>query len=208
MIGMGKFIVFEGLDGSGKSSQVEMLANTLRLGGEKVHVTAEPSESVSGRYLRKILSESIGKDMHLQAALFLADRIEHVTDPEIGIKAYLDNGYTVICDRYYYSSLAYQGMSGECELSWVLELNLGCGKLLKPDICFFLDVDPTTCRARIVNSRESEELYEKSTELMKKTRDGFLKVLDIAEREYGHKIVRINANDDIDNIAKEIIKYV
>jgi len=205
---MGKFIVFEGLDGSGKSSQVKLLAEYLKDRGEKVYVTAEPSDTETGRYLRRILSGSLKKDMHLQAALFLADRIEHITDPERGIKQYLGHGYTVICDRYYYSSLAYQGMSGECSLDWVLRLNLECEKLIKPDVCIFLDVNPDTCRARIENSRESVELYEKSAELMRQTRDGFLKVLSLLESEYGHNIVRIDANNDMDTISKEIIKYV
>lgn len=205
---MGRFIVFEGLDGSGKSSQVKMLAEYLRGRGEKVYVTAEPTDFDTGKLLRRILSESIEKDMHYQAALFLADRIEHITNPAQGIKKYLDNGYTVICDRYYYSSLAYQGMSGECDFEWVLNLNLGCDKLLKPDICFFLDVDPNTCRARIENSRDNAELYEKSAELMQRTRNGFLSVLSTLEQRYGHNILRIDANNSIDNIAKEITEYV
>lgn len=205
---MGRFIVFEGLDGSGKSSQVEMLAEFLRGRGEKVYVTAEPTDFDTGKLLRRILSESIEKDMHYQAALFLADRIEHITNPKQGIKKYIDNGYTVICDRYYYSSLAYQGMSGECDFEWVLNLNLGCDKLLKPDICFFLDVDPEICRARIENSRDNAELYEKSVELMQRTRNGFLNVLSTLEQRYGHNILRIDANKSIDNIAKEITEYV
>lgn len=205
---MGKFIVFEGLDGSGKSSQIKLAADKLKSRGEKVYVTAEPTDSETGRYLREILSNSISKDMHLQAALFLADRIEHVTNSESGIKKYLDDGYTVICDRYYYSSLAYQGKSGECDLDWVLELNLGCDKLIKPDICFFLDVNPETCKSRIDETRSNVELYEKSVELMKNTRQGFLEVLSLLESEYGHNIVRIDANDSIDNISKEIMKHV
>ncbi len=205
---MGKFIVFEGLDGSGKSSQIEILSETLRSRGESVYVTAEPTDSVTGKYLRQILSQSIEKDMHLQAALFLADRIEHVTDPQNGIKKYLDDGYTVICDRYYYSSLAYQGKSGKCDFDWVLELNLGCDKILKPDICFFLDVNPKSCKNRIDRTRDNVELYEKSVELMDNTRRGFAEVLSLLKKEYGHNIVCIDANDDIDNISKEIIKHV
>lgn len=106
---MGKFIVFEGLDGCGKTSQIDILARRLKEKGEKVYVTAEPTNYETGLYLRRILSESLEKDIYLLAALFLADRIEHITHPEKGIKKYLDDGYTVICDRYYYSSLAYQG---------------------------------------------------------------------------------------------------
>ncbi|MCI5892161.1 MAG: dTMP kinase [Clostridiales bacterium] len=205
---MGKFIVFEGLDGSGKSSQINILADELRRRGEKVYVTAEPTDGETGRYLRRILSQSLKKDMHLQAALFLADRIEHITDPETGIKKYLDDGYTVLCDRYYYSSLSYQGKSGKCDFDWVFEMNMGCEKLLKPDICFFLDVYPKTCKERIEETRDNVELYEKSIELMSNTRCGFMEVFSLLEKEYGHNIVCIDANDSIDNISKEIMKHV
>ena len=104
---MGKFIVFEGIDGSGKTSQINLVAEQLRERGEKVHVTAEPTDYETGRYLRRILSgsESGSSDIYLQAALFLADRIEHITHPEHGVKKYLDEGYTVLCDRYYYCLL-------------------------------------------------------------------------------------------------------
>ena len=83
---MGKFIVFEGLDGCGKTSQIDILARRLKEKGEKVYVTAEPTNYETGLYLRRILSESLEKDIYLLAALFLADRIEHITHPEKGIK--------------------------------------------------------------------------------------------------------------------------
>lgn len=114
----------------------------------------------------------------------------------------------MICDRYYYSSLAYQGKSGVCDFDWVLGLNLNCDRIRKPDICFFLDVNPNTCKKRIDETRDNVELYEKSAELMQKTRNGFLEVLDLLEKKYEHNIVRIDANDSIDNISKEIMKYV
>ena len=205
---MSKFIVIEGLDGSGKTSQIEILKRALEARGEKVYVTHEPTMYETGAYLNRILSGSIKKDMHLQAALFLADRIEHITHPEHGIKRYLDDGYTVICDRYYYSSLAYQGMSHDCEYEWVRSMNLNCPKLIKPDICMFLDVNPETCKGRIDSERDNVELYEQSVRQMSGIRKGFLKVLIDLKNNYDHNIVIIDANRDIDSIAKEILSYV
>lgn len=205
---MGKFIVVEGLDGSGKSSQIEILANQLESRGEKVYITAEPTNFETGTYLRRILTNSLQMDINLQAALFAADRIEHNTDPNNGIKKYLSEGYTVICDRYYYSSLAYQGKNPDCDFEWVLNLNLKCNVIQKPDLCIFLDVNPATCKNRIDTSREKIELYEKNVEQMNCIRNGFLEVIELLRDKFDHKIVVIDANDNLNNVSKEIMKYV
>lgn len=199
-----KFIVVEGLDGSGKSTQIEMLAEYLRAKGEKVYVTAEPQNYETGAYIRRILSQSLERNMYLQAALFLADRLEHITNRECGIKKYLDEGYTVVCDRYYYSSFAYQGTASDIE--WVMDINLKCPEILTPDICVFLDVNPDTCKKRIETSRNSAELYEKSTELMRKIRRNFLDVFDRLKDRENIKI--IDANKELNEIHAEILKAV
>ncbi|MBE5039291.1 dTMP kinase [Ructibacterium gallinarum] len=199
-----KFIVIEGLDGCGKSTQIQRLAAALRTRGEKVHITAEPTNFETGAYLRRILAESQEKDMYLQAALFLADRLEHITHPESGIARYLKDGYTVICDRYYYSSFAYQGTASD--IDWVMKINLDCAQMLTPDLCIFLDVNPATCKQRIDAVREKPELYEKSTSLMKNIRDNFLNVLGRLQKT--QNIVIIDANKGLDDVEKEILKYV
>ncbi|MEG2380691.1 MAG: dTMP kinase [Oscillospiraceae bacterium] len=199
-----KFIVIEGLDGSGKSTQIKMLAKNLEDSGKKVYVTAEPTNHETGLYLRKILSQSLEKDMYLQAALFLADRLEHVTHPVDGIKKHLDDGYTVICDRYYYSSFAYQGTASD--IKWVMDMNLLCEKILTPDVCIFLDVNPDTCKVRINENRSTLELYEKSVPLMEKIRSNFLKVFNILKEN--QNIVIIDANKSLNEVAKEILKNV
>lgn len=192
----GLFIVTEGLDGSGKSTQIELMKQELERRGRKVYVTAEPTNFETGAYIRRILSDSLNKDMYLQAALFLADRLEHITHPQNGIAQYLDRGYTVICDRYYFSSFAYQGTASD--IDWVMKINLECERILKPDLCIFLDVDPDTCKHRIDTAREKAELYEKDVNEMRRIRSNFLNVFDrLADT---HRIVRIDANTDIDDI--------
>ncbi len=200
----GKFIVIEGLDGSGKSTQIQRLADYYKKLGEKVYITAEPTEFETGSYLRRILSESQEKNMYLQAALFLADRLEHITHPEFGIKKYLDEGYVVICDRYYYSSFAYQGTA--TDMDWVMNINLGCKDILTPDLCIFLDVNPDTCKERIDRVREKPELYEKNITLMREIRENFLSVFNRLKKE--QNIVLIDANKQLEDVEKEILNYV
>ncbi|MBR2916080.1 MAG: dTMP kinase [Clostridia bacterium] len=199
-----KFIVIEGLDGSGKSTQIKLLADYLTQKGEKVYITAEPQSYETGAYIRRILSESLDKDMYLQAALFLADRLEHITHPALGIKKHLEDGETVICDRYYYSSFAYQGTASQ--MDWVMDINLKCPEIITPDLCIFLDVNPNTCKERIDTTRESAELYEKDTELMSKIRQNFLDVFEkLRDRE---SIKIISADRGIEEIQADIIKAI
>ena len=200
----GKFIVLEGLDGCGKSTQLKRLADTLTQKGETVILTAEPTDFETGAYLRRILSESQNKNMYLQAALFLADRLEHITHPEFGIRQHLEQGHTVICDRYYYSSFAYQGTTSD--IDWVIDMNLNCREMLTPDLCVFLDVNPDTCKERIDKVREKPELYEKDVTLMREIRNNFLNVLD--KLKDGQNIAIIDANRSLENVEKEIFDYV
>ena len=200
----GKFIVLEGLDGCGKSTQLTRLCENLKARGQKVHLTAEPTDYETGRYLRRILSDSLHKNMYLQSALFLADRLEHITHPEFGIRRFLSEGTTVLCDRYYYSSFAYQGTASD--IDWVMDINLKCREILTPDLCIFLDVNPDTCKNRIDQVREKPELYEKDAALMHRIRNNFLQVLDkLKDRQ---NIVIIDANLGPDEVEKEILKYV
>ena len=120
----GRFIVFEGIDGSGKTTQIRLLAEHLKRAGRKVHITAEPTTSVSGGLLRDALCGARKRSPGELAALFLLDRINHNVCPVNGIEKLTSDGYDVICDRYYYSSLAYQGR--QTDYRWVADMNLNC----------------------------------------------------------------------------------
>ncbi|MDO4562375.1 MAG: dTMP kinase [Clostridia bacterium] len=193
----GRFIVFEGLDGSGKSTQILRLAS--KLGREKVFLTAEPTETAIGGTIREALSGSLKKTPFEMAALFLADRISH----NILIGKHLENGRDVICDRYYYSSFAYQGL--ECDLSWVMHMNLGCSAIRRPDVCFFMDVSPSYCRQRM-SQRAELEIFEKDLALMQKTRDKFFEVFSLLKDSENIKI--IDASRHIETISEEIFSLV
>ena len=200
----GNFIVIEGLDGCGKSTQIELIKERLETLGRRVYVTAEPTSFETGAYIRRILSESLEKDMYLQSALFLADRLEHITHPEFGIKKHLDEGDTVLCDRYYFSSFAYQGTA--TDMDWVMNINLGCERILKPDLCVFLDVNPDTCKERIDSVREKPELYEKDVENMRRIRSNFMSVFEkLADT---HKIAVIDANNNLDAVFGSVYNEI
>ena len=155
---MGKFIVFEGLDGSGKSTHIKLLYDYLKARGEKVFITTEPTGYESGKQLRAALSGAVLRSPCEMAVMFVYDRIAHNINPKDGISAMLDSGAYVICDRYYYSSLAYQG--SETDFEWVRSMNVNCPEIRRPDVCIYLDLSPAQCIKRIKSSRESMEIYE------------------------------------------------
>ena len=158
----GKFIVVEGLDGSGKGTQTALLCAYLKSQGRNVYPTAEPTESVTGGMIRDVLSGARQRTSSELAALFLADRVAHNMNPVNGIEKTLEAGIDVVCDRYYYSSIAYQAV-GE-DRQWVIDMNLNCPGILKPDICIFFDVDPESCHERIENGRVYLEIFERDPE--------------------------------------------
>ena len=171
----GRFIVFEGIDGSGKTTQAQLLASYLRDKGFEVALTAEPTSLPSGKELRAALSGNPKKSECEMAALFVLDRISHNNDAENGIRALVERGAFVICDRYYYSTLAYQGMS--TDYAWVRSMNLSCPDIMKPDLCIYLDLLPNQSLERIRRGRESTEIYE-TEEILTGVRNTFMKVID------------------------------
>ena len=198
----GRFIVFEGIDGAGKSTQISMLKDRLQKNGRKVFVTAEPTQSVTGGILRDALSGNYSRSASELAAMFLADRIFHNVNENCGIKQALEKGYDVICDRYYYSSLAYQGM--DSDLNWVMKMNIDCPDILKPDICIFLDLDAETSKRRIDDNRATVEIFEKA-DMLERIRNKFFEVFNKLENENIHIV---NAADSIDTIADKIYSIV
>ena len=135
----GKFIVFEGIDGSGKGTQINILVEEMKRQGRTVYQTAEPTNSVTGGILRDALGGFTDRNAYEMSAMFLLDRIFHNSNKINGIKQFLEKGVDVVCDRYYYSSFAYQGI--DADLKWVMDMNLNCKEILKPDLCIFLDID-------------------------------------------------------------------
>lgn len=199
----GRFIVIEGIDGSGKSTQIQLLANRLIANKRKVYTTAEPTVSITGGMLRDALRGVTKKTTCEIASMFLLDRIFHNVNPVNGIEKFLSAGVDVICDRYYYSSLAYQG--SETDFDWVLDMNINCPEIRKPDICIFLDLEPDKCIERISANRMVTEIYEEKSRLEKYRKRYF----DIFEMlKFTDNIAVINTDRDIQRIAEDIYELV
>ena len=199
----GRFIVIEGIDGAGKTTQIELLAEKLRLEGRTVHVTAEPTTSVSGGLLRDALGGISNRTACEMAALFVLDRIFHNVNPN-GINAMLERGIDVICDRYYYSSLAYQG--SQTDFEWVKNMNLGCPEIRAPDLCIFLDLAPEESLKRISKDRTTTELYEK-LDTLKSVRKRFFEVFELL-KERENIVVIDTTGDGIKEVSQKIFEAI
>ena len=152
------FIAFEGIDGSGKSTQVKLLADKLESNGLKVYTTCEPTTGPIGRMIRDIFNNRMEGDHRTIAALFAADRLEHLLNRTDGILKKLEEGFTVIIDRYYFSSYAYHSV--HMPMDWVIEINRLSAELLRPDINIYIDISPEVSMQRIAKDRSSTEIYE------------------------------------------------
>lgn len=199
------FIAFEGIDGSGKSTQVRLLENYLTKMGHKVVITCEPTDGPVGKLIRDIFSHKTEADQRVIAALFAADRLQHLLDKTRGILRLLEEGFTVITDRYYFSSYAYHSVHEGIDLDWVIKINELSAGLLRPDINIYLNVSPQFSMERLRQGREQLEMYE--------TLDNQLKVYDMYEKAFhqlknDEYIVKINGENTVDKVALDIQKKV
>ncbi|MEM7571504.1 MAG: dTMP kinase [Bacteroidota bacterium] len=194
------FVVFEGLDGSGKTTQIELLANRLRKLGHEVNLSAEPTDFLpSGQLIRDILQHRIKADPKTVAALFAADRIEHLLHPETGVLDRLAAGQTVISSRYYFSSLAYQ--AAYAGIDWVAALNSQAKRLRPADLTFFLDLPPEISIERIERNRDQTELFE-TLEKLTEVRSAFKQAFNYWRED--ENIVEIDASKNIEEVAEQI----
>lgn len=205
---MSKFIVVEGLDGTGKTTQIKILAEYIKSKGGAAEITAEPTAHPTGRLIRRILSGEVKTTPWSLAALFLSDRIVHNT-AEDGIEKMLSDGKTVISDRYYYSTFAYQGH--ETDLSWAMDMHFSCPEVRKPDLVLFLTMAPEKCVERIRANRPDEaiEIYENVESLTKISRQFDTVFEKLKDRE---NIVYIDADGTVEEVSQRLFdayeKYI
>jgi dTMP kinase len=183
----GIFIVIEGLDGSGKTTQATLLAKNLSKSCN-VLLTAEPSRGKIGTFIREsCLYEEKRLPTEAEALLFASDRIEHMQSE---VKPALDEGKLVICDRYIYSSLAYQGSAG-LSLEWIKAIN---ARALQPDFSIFIDVSPE----RVLERLQRKKSVMETLETQKKVREVYLKYVAKGE------LVLIDGDRPKDVVAEEL----
>ncbi len=197
------FIAFEGIDGSGKSLQVKLLADHLEKTGHKVYCTFEPTDSRIGTIIKDIFKHKMEADHRVIAGLFVADRLDHLLNKTDGILKKLEEGFTVITDRYYFSSYAYQGT--HMPQDWVIEANSLSAELLRPDLNVYIDISPDISITRIRNGRSSTELYE-TKENLHQVRDKYMEAFEKLKSE--ETIFITDGNRPAEWIAKEIREEV
>jgi dTMP kinase len=196
-----KFIVFEGLDGSGKTTQVRLLAQRLEESGIPCLVTRQPSDSAVGKVMRSATDAKLPLENETMALLVAADRYQHVYDI---INPALDAGKIVVCDRYYYSSFAFQGIDGGA-FGRVAAYNERVMAQRKPDITFFLDTSPEECMRRIQTGRNYGGLYDSVAQL-RAVRERYLRIFDeLKDRE---NIVFVEGGDGEEAVASRVWAYI
>jgi len=188
----GVFICIEGIDGCGKTTQAKLLVNKLRRRGFDAVYTTEPSSGKVGRLIRGfVLDRRRRVPIALEALLFAADRIDHM---ETEVKPLLRQGKTLVCDRYVYSSLAYQGAAG-LDLDWIDQVNQ---LALKPSLALFLDVQPEVVVKRL---RRKRSVMENMSNL-KNVREVYLKLVQ------QQQLVSLDGDRPIKAVAEDILKLV
>ena len=163
----GLFFAFEGIDGSGKGTQIRKLKKRLEKESVRVFCTAEPNDSPIGDLIHQIM---IGR-----------------------IQTTKENGVHVITDRYYFSSYAYQSV--DLPMDWIIEANRPAAALLRPDLNIFIDVDPEVTMARIERNRMTKELFEQKERLVE-TRKRYFEAFALLKDEERVLIIDGNRDED------------
>ncbi len=188
----GVFICIEGVDGSGKTTQARRLVRVLTEKGYDAVYTTEPSKGTFGKIIRKQLLQGDNRvPLVVEAMLFAVDRFDHIQNE---IKPLLKQGKTIVCDRYVYSSIAYQGASN-LSPEWIREINKHA---IKPNLAIYIDVSPEVVINRI---RRKKSVMEKP-DTQKEVRKIYLKLVE--EKQ----LVMVNGNGSLTEVAKAIEKIV
>lgn len=184
------FVVLEGIDGSGKTSAISKVREHLESLGHKVMITMEPTKGAIGN----LVAETDDLTPESEALLFTADRACHTKE----ISGWLEEGYDVICDRYYASTLAYQSASG-LDRDWLYSINSKV--IMEPDVHILLDIDPEVSLTRVDKRGEKVSRFEK-LDYLRKVRAAYL---EIAE---SYELTVLDASRSKDDVLKDIIELI
>jgi len=197
----GKLIVFEGIDGCGKDTQLTLLAEKLADRNIPYATHREPTTGLIGRLIREeYLSGNTKINEYALRLLFSADCLDHITNP-MGILNRLENGFNILCSRYYHSNIAYGALS--FDLLEMIKLNKTNMRTCTPDITIILDIDAYTAMSRIKERDTSFELYEEVSKL-RKVREIYL---DLAEL-INENVVILDATLPREQLSNKIFEEV
>lgn len=193
----GTFIVFEGGDGAGKTTQIAMLDQRLRVGGSDVVLTREPGGTDLGLKLRELLLHGNYVAPRAEALIFAADRAHHV---ETKIRPALEAGQVVLCDRYIDSSIAYQSAGRNLAASEIEYLSRWGTDSLTPAMTIVLDIDPVAGKTRRLGRAPDDRFEAAAMEFHQAVRGSFLSQAAKAP----HRYAVINAENDVEQIAAQV----
>ncbi len=193
----GLFITFEGADGCGKTTQINLLAEYLKNKGETVVLTREPGGKGLGEKVREILLNYQGPvSDRCESFLFLADRAQNI---DITVAPAVEKGEIVLCDRHIDSTVAYQGYGRGLDIDRINMLNNIATNGKKPDLTFVFDIDVETSMKRV--GKEKDRLESAGIEFHNRVRKGYL---ELAKQE-PQRIKVIDATKSIEDIHKDVI---
>lgn len=199
----GHFFAFEGIDGSGKSTQIKFLTQKLRELGMQCYETREPTDSPIGSLVHQIMTGRISADGRVISSLFAADRLDHLTNHVNGICREIDRGITVVTDRYYFSSYAYNGV--DMDMDWVIESNRISAETLRPTLNIFLDIPVELALERIAKNRLHTELFEKE-ERLRATREKYFEAFE--KLRDSERVAIIDADAPVETVAQRVWESV
>jgi len=204
----GIFITFEGIEGSGKSTQIKLLYNFLKKNvSKKIFLTREPGGTKISEKIRKLVIKDLDDENNPLTELFLlfAARAEHYDL----IKEKLSSGHIVLCDRYIDSTIAYQHFNGSIDLKLINYLQKLIDKNIGPNLTILLDANPSISKKRmLLRTKKLDRFDKESLKKMNIIKNGFLKVAKIQKK----RIFVINANTDLDlihdKIKSKVLKFL
>jgi dTMP kinase len=202
-----RFIVFEGLDGAGTTTQAARLQAYLTLQGIPGFLTNEPTPEPIGTFIRRLLSGAErGNDgapyrpgEQAMGLLFAADRLQHSRV----IESRIAEGTHVVCDRYLLSSMAYQTLDPDVTASWVIEVNQGCAI---PDVTIFIAVPVDVCLARVRARQADLSIYETLPHLSKIAAN-YERLLPLYAATFG-RVLRIDGSRSVDDVHAAVVEAI
>jgi dTMP kinase len=190
------FIVIEGLDGAGTTTQLKKVATQLIKKGYNIHNTFEPTDRPIGKLVRDVLAKRFITTPLTLAKLYATDREDHLYNSEDGVIKHINNNEIVISDRYFYSSLAYQGV--ECDWEIVKSLN----NYPHPQILIFIDTPVEECLNRI-NSRGADKDIFEHNDFLEKVYNNYIKILNELPEKV--TLIKIDGTLSVEKITETII---
>jgi len=197
----GFFFTFEGIDGCGKSTQLELIARALKAKGFNCIVTREPGGTSISTKIRELLLSPDNKEMRIQTEclLYMAARAQHVR--EVIVPA-VDRGDIVLCDRFEQATFAYQGYGRGLNIEFLREINKFATDGLTPDITFIFDISVELSQKRLSSiGKGRDRLESEGAEFFHKVRQGYL---DAAEAD-PQKIILLDGSKTVENLAEEVL---